>query len=611
MSNHKEPEWTPSEGLLMLLRRAEAEAARLQSTCAEERTRGLAIMTSSRRYEEVPKMKELLADGAPIFGSTDVGEVRNDALIALQALHLPVSTKLEVGTMELRASWPLTDMWRAYREAMTLVPAELVEQAKDRALRYLADHVVPSPEEQEPALAYCVLRELGFLSYEPQELDPATGLTPMQQEIYLRQVESRPHPPCLRVALLQRPGDTLCWMYRDATGGWKMRVSDHPATNGAVDCLNWAATITKAGVPQVEHDAHGIPKRGADGRFVTGPALDQQSHDHAGYLRSIAAFMSSSYTTEVFLEPSQLRPAPGTLPIDRVRLALDGLSVGDAFGERFLTKPERIHARLLHRQLDPAPWYWTDDTQMAQSIVELMVITGTIAPDQLAARFVDRYQPFRGYGRAAHELMQRVREGESWEPVARSLFDGQGSKGNGAAMRAAPIGAYFATDLDRVVLEAQNSAIVTHTHPDGIAGAIATAVTAAIVWQTRNANPDPKEILRGVLARTPPGAVADGIATAIGLADTTTTLDAARVLGNGSYVIASDTVPFALWSAVHHGNRFDDALWATASALGDIDTTCAIVGGIVALRVGATGIPSLWRQAREPLPTEIEALLRA
>ncbi|MGW5480947.1 ADP-ribosylglycohydrolase family protein [Streptomyces sp. NPDC004008] len=41
------------------------------------------------------------------------------------------------------------------------------------------------------------------------------------------------------------------------------------------------------------------------------------------------------------------------------------------------------------------------------------------------------------------------------------------------------------------------------------------------------------------------------------------------------------------------------ALWATASAGGDVDTTCAIVGGIVASRVGTEGIPRL--AARTPV----------
>jgi hypothetical protein len=37
------------------------------------------------------------------------------------------------------------------------------------------------------------------------------------------------------------------------------------------------------------------------------------------------------------------------------------------------------------------------------------------------------------------------------------------------------------------------------------------------------------------------------------------------------------------------------------SALGDRDTTCAIVGGIVALKVGYAGLPLDWRSARESL----------
>jgi ADP-ribosylglycohydrolase len=43
-------------------------------------------------------------------------------------------------------------------------------------------------------------------------------------------------------------------------------------------------------------------------------------------------------------------------------------------------------------------------------------------------------------------------------------------------MRVAPIGAFFAEDLDLVVKQAQASAEITHTHPEAIAGAIAVAV---------------------------------------------------------------------------------------------------------------------------------------
>jgi len=40
----------------------------------------------------------------------------------------------------------------------------------------------------------------------------------------------------------------------------------------------------------------------------------------------------------------------------------------------------------------------------------------------------------------------------------------------------------------------------------------------------------------------------------------------------------------------------------TVSGLGDRDTTCAMVGGIVALSAGAASIPDAWVAARELLP---------
>jgi ADP-ribosylglycohydrolase len=49
-------------------------------------------------------------------------------------------------------------------------------------------------------------------------------------------------------------------------------------------------------------------------------------------------------------------------------------------------------------------------------------------------------------------------------------------------------------------------------------------------------------------------------------------------------------------------------MWATVSDVGDRDTTCAIVGGIVALKVGYAGLPEEWRSARESL-TDWEAAI--
>jgi ADP-ribosylglycohydrolase len=74
-----------------------------------------------------------------------------------------------------------------------------------------------------------------------------------------------------------------------------------------------------------------------------------------------------------------------------------------------------------------------------------------------------------------------------------------------------------------------------------------------------------------------------------------------RVLGNGSQVLASDTMPFTLWCAARHLDGYEEALGTTVAAPGDRDTSCAIVGGIVALSAGRDQLPAGWLAAREPL----------
>jgi len=144
------------------------------------------------------------------------------------------------------------------------------------------------------------------------------------------------------------------------------------------------------------------------------------------------------------------------------------------------------------------------------------------------------------------------------------------------------------------------SAEVTHAHPEAIAGAIAVAVAAALA-----ARPDPpaaRDFLDHVLQMTPPGQVHAGIWAARGLAHVPFAKIAVHELGNGRYTSAADTVPYALWAAARNLNDYEQAIWITASTGGDVDTTCAIVGGVVAAHVGADGIPGHWLSAREPLP---------
>jgi ADP-ribosylglycohydrolase len=287
--------------------------------------------------------------------------------------------------------------------------------------------------------------------------------------------------------------------------------------------------------------------------------------------------------------------------LKRARLSLEGLSVGDALGGFFEFNHRMLASYVAERRLMSAPWRYTDDTNMALSIYECLRLHERIDQDVLARSFADHFQATRGYGAGARRLVNQLREGADWREVAPNMFAGSGSYGNGGAMRVTPLGAYFADDLAQVAAQAALSAEITHAHTEGIAGTIAAAVAAAVVC--RHETLTIADLIEAVLPHVPDSEVKNKLRRAQSIQPTTDIQHVAAMLGNGSGVSAQDTVPFCVWSAGRHQDDFENAFWQTASVGGDVDTTCAIVCGIVACRVGWSGIPAEWVKRREPLPT--------
>lgn len=295
----------------------------------------------------------------------------------------------------------------------------------------------------------------------------------------------------------------------------------------------------------------------------------------------------------------------------RADKALLGLSVGDAFGQQIF----RIGMRdwcLENKQPPPPPWEYTDDTEMAIAICDVLERHGVIHQDALAAEFAARYDvnPWRGYGEGAISLLKDIFAGGDWRPLSQGLFGGVGSLGNGGAMRAPPLGAWFADDYDMVIEQARLSAEVTHAHPEGIDGAIAVAIAAA--WICRRGigleDGDGTSMLDRVAMRLTAGKVRDGVERAFQTPLSSWEYEVAESLGCGDRITAADTVPFCLWMAAAHLEDWRDAVWKTMLVGGDIDTNCAIVGGLVACHVGKEGIPPQWLRSSEypkrGLPTD-------
>lgn len=292
----------------------------------------------------------------------------------------------------------------------------------------------------------------------------------------------------------------------------------------------------------------------------------------------------------------------------RLRLAhqsLHGLALGDAFGDSFFGEEEAVRQAIEARVVPAASrWEFTDDTVMALAVVDVLSRYGRIEPDALARRLAENYRldPNRGYGATAHRVLREIGEGRPWREVAAAVFDGQGSMGNGAAMRAAPIGAWFHDDAARLIEQATLSAEVTHLNPEGVAGAVAVALAAGLAVRLRQT----QEMISGeafidwVYQHLPGGSDTKAkIGKARTLPGDYRVATAAAVLGNGTRLLAQDTVPFALWVIAHQGTNFAGALWTAVAALGDRDTISAIVGSVVILRADAATVPADWQRVVE------------
>lgn len=294
---------------------------------------------------------------------------------------------------------------------------------------------------------------------------------------------------------------------------------------------------------------------------------------------------------------------PIMTPQSRALASLAGLSVGDAFGQCFFQLADAA-GDVAERRLPPASWHYTDDTEMSLSVCAMLARFGHVDQDSLAGSLAAHYDYDRAYGPSMHRVLARIRGGEDWREVAGSTFEGQGSWGNGAAMRAAPLGAFFADDLALAGEQAALSAQVTHAHPEGVAGAVAVALAAAQASRLRGgaALPAPGDFLGSVAALLPASEVRSRIVRAQSIGSVKSLQFAVSILGNGIGMSAQDTVPFALWCCSHHLDNYEEALWLAVSAGGDRDTLCAIVGGIVACSAGAQAIPPAWMARREMLP---------
>lgn len=187
---------------------------------------------------------------------------------------------------------------------------------------------------------------------------------------------------------------------------------------------------------------------------------------------------------------------------------------------------------------------YTDDTVLTVAIASSIL---TSIPYAVSLRAFGRAFPLAGYGGSFINWI--------WSDDAGPY----NSWGNGSAMRVSPVG--FAFDSEEEVLcEAENTAKVTHSHPEGIKGAQATALA---VFMARTG--ETKEAIKNQITRR------------FGY-DLDRKLDDIRTYYTFD-VSCQGTVPQAV-IAFLESDDFEDAIRKAISIGGDSDTLACITGAM-------------------------------
>jgi len=198
---------------------------------------------------------------------------------------------------------------------------------------------------------------------------------------------------------------------------------------------------------------------------------------------------------------------------------------------------------------------FTDDSILSVAVADVILHSGDYAT--AIKRYAQKYpNPMGGYGARFSQWAQS----DSLQPY--------NSWGNGSAMRVSPIG--FAYDTMAQVLDAaEQSAAVTHNHPEGIKGAQATAAAVFIARNQRD-----KQAIKSFVEQT------FGYNLSRTLSDIRPTYSFCES--------CQGSVPESI-IAFLESTDFEDAIRNAISLGGDTDTMGAITGGIAEAFYG--GVP--------------------
>ncbi|MEM7164600.1 MAG: ADP-ribosylglycohydrolase family protein [Planctomycetota bacterium] len=294
----------------------------------------------------------------------------------------------------------------------------------------------------------------------------------------------------------------------------------------------------------------------------------------------------------------------------RFRGTLLGGAIGDALGfpfegsSRFFVcalGDEAVQRFERHRSGYYAAGQYSDDTQMTLALANSIVEHGVVDGAKVAAAFVPLWRENRivGRGGACSEAVQRLIDGSAtWETSGAE----EGRAGNGAAMRAAPLGLWNHDRPHELLHDVELTSRITHTDVRAVAG-------AAVVATSVSYNLTHHDVILGdfldVVGQAA-GHFSDGFAQSLqqlprllSLREEEAVAEIAKSGLDSAYRESSDgitpfvvpTVLIALYAFLRSPNDFEGALRCCLQAGGDVDTTASICGSISGALNGIDGLP--------------------
>jgi poly(ADP-ribose) glycohydrolase ARH3 len=288
---------------------------------------------------------------------------------------------------------------------------------------------------------------------------------------------------------------------------------------------------------------------------------------------------------------------------DRAAGTLIGCAVGDAVGELAFRHPQRadLHARVAATQT----LVYTDDTAMTIALAESLIARGGVETAHLGDSFAAHYraEPWRGYGPGPPKIFaEAARSGRPYPEIARALYGGEGSLGNGAAMRAGPLGIAY-RDGAGLRDAAERAAEITHAHPVGRdAGALlALAVGHALGCALADRRVDPGQLAELLIAEARTEAMRDKLRRVRDLLhDGAGAAQVADAVGRS--IQAQESVPFAIYAFLAAPEDPAVCLDTAMGHGGDRDTLAAMAGAIAGAHLGEAALPPGWCARIESAP---------